>query len=316
MMGVVMNSRRAVVIVTAGTLGLVLCFLLESMSGNFRANAASDAAAPSFVGSDTCAGCHQAQANMWQGSQHKLAMQHANDESVLGDFNDTSFDYNGVHSGFFRKDGKFFTETDGPDGKLAEFEIKYTFGVDPLQQYLIEFPDGRIQALSIAWDRRPKGGGGQRWFHLYPDENIGRDDPLHWTKLNQNWNFMCAECHSTGVRKNYDAAHDGFATRWSEINVGCEACHGQGSRHVAWAQDQKSWWPFGKHEDRTKGLLVQFDERQNVTWWHDPKTGDPRRSYPPALVRKEVEPAVCATQDAASFPRIGFLAGGYRIRIS
>jgi cytochrome c554/c'-like protein len=109
-----MSSRRAVVIVamTAGTLGLVLCFLLESMSGN----AASDAAAPGFVGSDTCAGCHQAQANMWQGSQHKLAMQHASDKSVLGDFNDTSFDYNGVHSRFFRKDGKFFTETDGPDG--------------------------------------------------------------------------------------------------------------------------------------------------------------------------------------------------------
>jgi hypothetical protein len=89
-------------------------------------------------------------------------------------------------------------ETDGPDGKLAVFEIKYTFGVDPLQQYLIEFPDGRLQALSIAWDSRPKEQGGQRWFHLYPDENIQHDDVLHWTKLNQNWNFMCAECHSTG----------------------------------------------------------------------------------------------------------------------
>jgi hypothetical protein len=131
---------------------------------------------------------------------------------VLDDFNDTSFDYNGVHSRFFRKEGKFFTETDGPDGKLAEFEIKYTFGVDPLQQYLIEFPDGRIQALSIACDTRPKDSGGQHWFHLYADEKIGHDDPLHWTKLNQNWDFMCAECHSTGVRKNYDAAHDRFAT--------------------------------------------------------------------------------------------------------
>ena len=100
----------------------------------------------------------------------------------------------------------FLVETDGPDGKLAEFEIKYTFGVYPLQQYLIEFPDGRLQALSIAWDSRPKDKGGQRWFHLYPNEEIGHDDVLHWTKLNQNWNFMCAECHSTGVRKNYDAA--------------------------------------------------------------------------------------------------------------
>ena len=95
--------------------------------------------------------------------------------------------------------------------------------------------------------------GGQRWFHLYPNEEIKHDDVLHWTKLNQNWNFMCAECHSTGVRKNYDAANDRFATTWAEISVGCEACHGQGSRHVAWAREQQSWWPFGKSDDPTQG---------------------------------------------------------------
>ena len=143
--------------------------------------------------------------------------------------------------------------------------MKYTFGIDPLQQYLVEFPDGRIQALSIAWDSRPKEQGGQRWFHLYPNEEIKHDDVLHWTKLNQNWNFMCAECHSTGVRKNYDAANDRFNTTWAEISVGCETCHGQGSRHVAWARDRQSWWPFGKHEDKSEGLAVRFDERSDVT---------------------------------------------------
>ena len=83
-------------------------------------------------------------------------MAHATDKSVLGDFKDASFQYFDVQSRFFRKDGKFFVETDGPDGKLATYEVKYTFGVDPLQQYLIEFPDGRLQALSIAWDSRPR----------------------------------------------------------------------------------------------------------------------------------------------------------------
>ena len=121
-------------------------------------------------------------------------------------------------------------ETDGPDGKLATFEVKYTFGLDPLQQYLVEFPDGRIQALSLAWDSRPKE---PRRPALVPSLSATKrsrhDDILHWTKLNQNWNFMCAECHSTGVRKNYDAAKDRFATTWAEISVGCEACHGQGS---------------------------------------------------------------------------------------
>ena len=254
----------------------------------------------SFVGSEICSGCHQAAAKSWGISQHRAAMQHATERTVLGDFRDAGFDYYGVHSRFYRENGKFLVETDGPDGRLAVFEVKFTFGVDPLQQYLIEFPDGRIQALSIAWDSRPKDEGGQRWFHLYPNEEIKHDDVLHWTRLNQNWNFMCAECHSTGVRRNYDARTDHFATKWAEISVGCEACHGQGSSHVAWARDQESWWPFGKHEDQNKGLLVHFDERHGVTWPIDAQSGTARRSAAPLALRKEVETCgLCHARRAA-----------------
>jgi predicted CXXCH cytochrome family protein len=265
--------------------GLGFYFLHDSKS----ALNASDASVATFVGSETCAGCHRAQAELWHASQHKHAMDHATNKTVLGDFSDATFDYYRVKSRFFRKDGKFFVETDGPDGKLAVFEVKYTFGVDPLQQYLVEFPDGRLQALSLAWDSRPKELGGQHWFHLYPNEEIKHDDVLHWTKLNQNWNFMCAECHSTGVRKNYDAINDRYHTTWAEISVGCETCHGQGSHHVDWAREQRSWWPLGKHEDKSKGLAVRFDERSDVAWRQDPRTGNPRRNFTPAISRKEVE---------------------------
>ena len=117
---------------------------------------ADELPAATFAGSETCAGCHRAEAELWHGSQHKHAMDHATEKSVLGDFSDATFDYYGVHSRFFRKGDKFLVETDGSDGKLATFEVKYTFGVDPLQQYLIQLPDGRLQALSIAWDSRPK----------------------------------------------------------------------------------------------------------------------------------------------------------------
>jgi predicted CXXCH cytochrome family protein len=242
-----------------------------------------------FAGSETCASCHETEAKLWRTSHHKLAMDHATDASVLGDFSGATFTYYGVQSRFCRKDSKFFVETDGPDGKLAVFEVKYTFGVYPLQQYLIEFPDGRLQALSIAWDSRAKAKGGQRWFHLYPNEDVRHDDFLHWTKLNQNWNFMCAECHSTGVRKNYDTASDRFATTFAEISVGCEACHGQGSAHVDWARGQQSWWPFGKKDDPAKGLVVRFDERRDVTWTIDPTKGNATRSVTPPPLRKEVE---------------------------
>jgi predicted CXXCH cytochrome family protein len=271
----------------AAFVGGVAFYLVAGMPSKRPPQAA--AAAATFVGSETCAGCHRTEAEQWRSSQHKHAMDHATEKTVLGDFSGATFAHYGVRSRFFRRDGKFLVETDGPDGKPATFEVKYTFGLDPLQQYLIEFPDGRLQALSIAWDSRPKDKGGQRWFHLYPDEEIRHDDILHWTRLNQNWNFMCAECHSTGVRKNYDAATDRFATTWAEISVGCETCHGQGSRHASWARDRQSWWPFGKTDDPSKGLLVRFDERHDITWPIDPRTGNGQRRIAPATLRKEVE---------------------------
>jgi Flp pilus assembly protein TadD len=285
------NFRGRNGILAADSVAAVLVFLFGSLWQFLHVPVAraADSHVPAFVGSETCAGCHQSEANLWRSSQHEHAMAHATDKSVLGDFNDASFDNYDVRSRFFRKDGKFLVETDGPDGKLAIFEVKYTFGVDPLQQYLIEFPDGRVQALSIAWDSRPKDRGGQRWIHLYPNEQIKHDDILHWTKLNQNWNFMCAECHSTGIRKNYDAVNDRYATTWAEISVGCEACHGQGSNHVGWARAQQSWWPFGKMKDPTKGLIVQFDERAGVTWTQNDRTGMPQRNGMPLGPRKEVE---------------------------
>ena len=121
---------------------------IRLLFGELRSESAT---APVFVGSETCAGCHHEQVQLWSSSQHKHAMQHANDTTVLGNFNDATFDYYGIRSRVFRQDGKFLVETDGPDGKLATFDVKYTFWVDPLQQYLVEFSDGRLQALSIAW---------------------------------------------------------------------------------------------------------------------------------------------------------------------
>ena len=110
---------------------------------------------------------------------------------------------------------------------------------------------------------------------------------LHWTRLNQNWNFMCAECHSTGVHKNYDAEQGSIRHDMAEISVGCEACHGQGSAHVAWARDRAKWWKFGKVDDPARGLEVRFDERKNAVWVHE--ANKLTRNVAPSTLRKEVE---------------------------
>src|SRR5262249_38661897 len=147
----------------------------------------------------------------------------------------------GVTTTFSRREGKYVVRTDGPDGVVRDFDVAYTFGVYPLQQYLLALPGGRLQALGIAWDARPAPAG-QRWFHIYPEIRLRPGDAQHWTSRSQTWNFMCAECHSTNLRKGYRAADDRYETGWTDVNVACEACHGAGSRHVAWASRQR---PYG-----------------------------------------------------------------------
>lgn len=214
-------------------------------------------------------------------------MQEATAETVLGDFSGRELVYAGVTSSFFEKDGKFVVRTDGPDGELRNYEIAYTFGVFPLQQYLVEFPGGRFQALGQAWDSRPASEGGQRWFHIYPDEQIDFRDPLHWTKRLQNWNLMCAECHSTALEKNYrpSAGGEAYETSWSEINVSCEACHGPGSNHVAWGEKE------GEERDpnlKAFGLVVNLGDDDGAIWEIDSETGLATRT-PPRSNHREVE---------------------------
>ena len=200
---------------------------------------APDLGPVAFVGRDNCIQCHQDEYDDWHGSHHDQAMDHANPQTVLGDFDDSTFDYFGVQSRFFKKQvagqTEFWVHTEGPDGQMQDYRIDFVFGVEPLQQYLIEFPGGRYQCLPIAWDTRPQAVGGQRWFHLYDGEKISHDDPLFWTGPLQNWNFMCGQCHSTNYTLGYDADTDAFNTTYNEIDVSCEACHGPGSRHEVWA---------------------------------------------------------------------------------
>jgi cytochrome c-type biogenesis protein CcmH/NrfG len=266
---------------------LAFVLAVALLAGSKFAGAADQA--PAYVGSDSCAGCHPAETERWRGSHHDLAMAEATEATVLGDFRDVEFTAHGVTSRFYRKDGRFHVRTDGPDGKLQDYPIRYTFGWWPLQQYLIEMPGGRLQSFGIAWDSRTKEQGGQRWFHLYPDERMDHANRLHWTARDQNWNHQCAECHSTHLQKGYDLKTDSFRTTWAEINVACEACHGPGSRHVAQAAaaaaGNAAAWGAGK------GLVVDLADGDGGAWTIDGQSGQPRRTVPRA---QRIQLEVCA----------------------
>ena len=267
------------ILFTSALIGLFLTHCSQSPSVEPSSGIETDTiSAATFVGRQACIQCHAKEVELWEGSHHDLAMQVADESTVLGNFDNATFTNNGITSTFFKREGKFLVRTDGPEGELQEYEMAYTFGIEPLQQYLIAFPKGRYQALSLAWDTRSAQEGGQRWFHLYPDEEILYDDPLHWTGISQNWNYMCAECHSTQLKKNYLEEEDRYETTWSEIDVSCEACHGPASAHLAWAERLEAA-PTPQYPGQN-GLVVQLKEASDVSWVFEGDSGIARRSLP------------------------------------
>ncbi len=207
-----------------------------------------------YVGRQACAECHAAEMKLWQGSDHDRAMDLATDRTVLADFDDARITHHGIESRMFRRDGKFMIHTEGPDGKMSDFQVKYVLGVRPLQQYMVEFdrpadlPEGevaRVQVLRVSWDTEKK-----EWFYLPPPDVATKLDPsddLHWTGIAQRWNNMCAYCHSTNLQKKFNDRTLTYHTTWSEIDVSCEACHGPASLHVELARSRSLFW------DRKKG---------------------------------------------------------------
>lgn len=329
-----------------------------------------------YVGRGKCAECHQPETQLWTGSYHDLAMDHATSATVLGNFDDQQFHHIafedlgrlsdgglrtllgsvepaqlalamhaaaanletkilanvpsqradqlrhernalrqkavrpcdvttaqlkigdvarrleregnitvgfGVRTKFFRQGDDFFVTTDNRQGAIETFQVKYVFGVWPLQQYLVEFPDGRVQCLPLAWDTVR-----HEWFHLYPAEPIPHDDLLHWTRPLQNWNYMCAECHSTNLQKNYDLATDTYHTTWSEIDVSCETCHGPGSLHVRLADSWGLFWDrrygFGLPKLKSEDSRVEIEtcapchSRRRIVY-PNPRPGEPFLDY-------------------------------------
>jgi tetratricopeptide (TPR) repeat protein len=216
------------------TLVIILSMPLYLLMENQRFAGSGDSqlsTQATFAGSHQCRSCHKQEYDKWQQSHHRMAMAKVTAETVLGNFNNSEFEHYGVTTRFFMKDNGYFVHTLGPEGVLGEFPVTHTFGWYPLQQYLVPFPGGRLQCLPIAWNVEKK-----EWYHLYPDTPPDPADWLYWTNQAQNWNGMCAECHSTDLKKNYDMTADSYQTTWSEISVGCEACHGPGSNHVRWAE--------------------------------------------------------------------------------
>jgi predicted CXXCH cytochrome family protein len=267
--------------IASTTLALILlAFALYRCVDSTRPATVADL---TYVGTEKCKGCHQNEYDRYLTSDHFHAMDSASPRSVKGNFDNTIFISHGDTSFFYKKDDHYFVRTIDSSGKKKEFAISYTFGWRPLQEYLVQFPDGRIQTLPFCWDTRPASEGGQRWFHIYNKENILPGDELFWTGINQNWNFMCADCHTTNYSKNYDFASNTYHSSWTESKVSCESCHGPASGHISWAEKKNT-------DDSTKGFAINLTSKK-VNWVFNKDKGI---AYPSKIEKNDVLIEACA----------------------
>lgn len=252
-----MLCRRAIRLcerprVAAGSPGLQIAALLLFLLFSLPASAQSP---DGYLGSERCTACHTETAADWAGSHHALAWATPSPETVMGDFGSTVFRHDGMTARFMtRADGSFHIEVTERDGSQADYTVHSVAGVEPLQQYLLETEPGRLQSFDVVWDTE-KG----EWFHLYPDQDLPPQDGLHWTGPYKTWNARCAECHATGFQKNYDARSRRYASDQVEMGVGCEACHGPGGDHAAWAE---TWETAQTPPPENYGFPVDFAQPQ------------------------------------------------------
>ena len=182
----------------------------------------------SLQAAESCSDCHQAQAKSWNHSHHHRAMALATPDQVRGNFDNVVAEEQGYQGRFFTKDGHYFCETEGKDGKTRVFQISHVFGWTPLQQYLVQMDQGEVaenglpktQVLPWTWDTEKK-----EWYHIYKHDMTVPGEPLHWTGWGQNWNHMCADCHVTEYKKNFDPQSMTYNSTFVVDNVSCMACH-------------------------------------------------------------------------------------------
>lgn len=221
---------------------------------------ANEARTPRYVGSAACADCHIDETEAWRGSHHELAWTEATPENVLADFDGTEFSHAGMHVAFRIENDRYFAKVTETNGATTDYQIHSVAGIAPLQQYLIETESGRAQSFDVVWDVE-----NERWYHLYPDQDLPPDDAFHWTGPYKNWNARCAECHATGFEKNYSPMERTYSSTQAEIGVGCEACHGPGEAHIAWVTPEPTynasdWLLVGR-----TGLTVDFTAGAEAT---------------------------------------------------
>jgi len=188
-----------------------------------------------YAGSETCKECHAKAFENWKPSNHGMAEREVSKEEDYDAFSPKQTLVHGkdTSEAFVDADGLAKILTQGLDKKRHAYPVTRVIGNDPLRQFLIPAPGGRLQTCDVTLDPAKN-----EWFDVYGNEDErGPGDWGHWTGQGMNWNAMCAACHNTRVRKNYEPQTNSYHTTMAEMSVSCESCHGPMKDHVVWQKN-------------------------------------------------------------------------------
>ncbi len=270
------------------------------------ARAPVDYGTGAYAGSATCERCHDAVYAAWRGSMHVQMTRPIAEARVIGDFSSGAhLEKYGRAYRMSQRDGRYVISVSHQGRPADEFEIHYTLGVNRFQGYLSILPDGRIYVLPVFWHRET-----HQWID-YKEITPLPTDASH--EFRQIWNVNCFNCHATNLAQNFDVATHAYATSWTEMGIGCEACHGPGAAHVelmrAWEADPALKPPYDTSaRNRELGRVLRIfsprsaDKRQifdTCAYCHGNKTnyfvgmrpGDRYEDYAlPFLVSEPIPP--------------------------
>jgi tetratricopeptide (TPR) repeat protein len=182
-----------------------------------------------YAGSPSCRECHEEAFEAWENSNHALAERPLSERDRSAFQPERFFKHGTQSSTASWTNGEASVISLGLSGQPEAHAIMRVIGNDPLRQFLVPFPGGRFQTLEASYDPNSND-----WFNVYGQEDRKPGEWGHWTGRGMNWNFMCASCHNTHLRRNYDPTSDSYHTTMAEMGVGCEACHGPLKAHGEW----------------------------------------------------------------------------------
>jgi len=224
------------------------------------AGTSAKAKLPDYVGSQTCAMCHQDIYQNWSHTGMARMLRPYAPENILGDFVENNVFYLGDEvmedeEGYKFIEGKdrqpfarmivdrgrHYFEIKQSDGIWHRYAVNHTIGSKWQQGYVTRLPDGQLQVFPIEYNARYR-----KWVNFWKiidAPGTERDDPRLWEKFTPATNYLmnCAVCHTSQLRNTQGGGFQANNLQFREPGIGCEMCHGPGGKHVAWHMQGKNY---------------------------------------------------------------------------